>query len=85
MEMKDASGEKRRAVVSRPCPDKATVQVFDIRSRKKKTVGVVLSVPIISFVFLRSPSSFSVTAFFAYFLCLPFVRPSITESHFLHI
>lgn len=38
MEMKDVSGEKRRAIVSKPCPDKATVQVFDIRSRKKKTV-----------------------------------------------
>lgn len=49
MEMKDVSGEKRRAIVSKPCPDKATVQVFDIRSRKKKTVGMVLAVQIVSF------------------------------------
>ena len=49
MEMKDVSGEKRRAIVSKPCPDKATVQVFDIRSRKKKTVGMVLAVQMVSF------------------------------------
>ena len=39
MEMKDAGGETRRAVVSKHLPDKATVTVFDVRSRKKKTVG----------------------------------------------
>ena len=86
MEMKDVSGEKRRAIVSKPCPDKANVQVLDIRSRKKKTVCTVLAVHTISFAwFLRSPSSFCVAAFFAYFLCLPFMRPSATKSHFLHI
>ncbi|XP_068674922.1 zinc finger ZZ-type and EF-hand domain-containing protein 1-like [Montipora foliosa] len=38
MEMKDAGGETRRAVVSKHLPDKGTVTVFDVRSRKKKTV-----------------------------------------------
>lgn len=86
MEMKDVSGEKRRAIVSKPCPDKATVQVFDVRSRKKKTVGTLFAVHIISFAsFLHSLSSFCVLAIFVYVSCLPFMQPSATKSHFLHI
>ena len=38
-EMKDASGEKRKAVVFKHDPDKGVVTVIDVKSRKKKTVG----------------------------------------------
>jgi len=37
-EMKDVSGEKRKAVVLKHFPDKGGVTVVDIKSRKKKTV-----------------------------------------------
>ncbi|XP_020615974.1 zinc finger ZZ-type and EF-hand domain-containing protein 1-like isoform X2 [Orbicella faveolata] len=37
-EMKDLSGEKRRVVVLKNYPDKGSVTVMDIKSRKKKTV-----------------------------------------------
>lgn len=43
-EMKDVSGEKRRAVVFKHFPDKGSVTVVDVKSRKKKTVSVPLSV-----------------------------------------
>ena len=39
-EMKDVSGEKRKAVVLKHFPDKGVVTVVDIKSRKKKTVNV---------------------------------------------
>ena len=38
-EMKDASGEKRKAVVFKHDPDKGAVTVIDVKSRKRKTVG----------------------------------------------
>ena len=41
-EMKDVSGEKRKAVVLKHFPDKGVVTVVDIKSRKKKTVNVSL-------------------------------------------
>ena len=37
-EMKDLSGEKRRVVVSKNYPDKGSVTVVDVKSRKRKTV-----------------------------------------------
>lgn len=36
--MKDLSGEKRRVVVARSSPDKDSITVFDVKSRKRKTV-----------------------------------------------
>lgn len=38
VEMKDLSGEKRRAVVFKYYPDKGAVTVIDVKSRKRKTV-----------------------------------------------
>lgn len=37
-EMKDISGEKRKAVVFKHIPDKGSVTVVDVKSRKRKTV-----------------------------------------------
>jgi len=37
-EMKDLSGEKRRVVVLKNYPDKGSVTVMDVKSRKRKTV-----------------------------------------------
>lgn len=37
-EMKDLSGEKQRVVVLKNFPDKGSVTVMDVKSRKKKTV-----------------------------------------------
>ena len=37
-EMKDLSGEKRRVVVLKNFPDKGSVTVMDVKSRKRKTV-----------------------------------------------
>ena len=37
-EMKDLSGEKRRVVVLKNYPDKGSVTVLDVKSRKRKTV-----------------------------------------------
>lgn len=37
-EMKDLSGEKRRVVVFKNYPDKGSVTVIDVKSRKRKTV-----------------------------------------------
>ena len=36
--MKDLSGENRKVVVSKHYPDKASVTVLDVKSRKRKTV-----------------------------------------------
>lgn len=38
VEMKDPSGEKRRAVVFKYYLDKGSVTVIDVKSRKRKTV-----------------------------------------------
>ena len=37
-EMKDLSGDKRRVVVLKNYPDKGSVTVLDVKSRKRKTV-----------------------------------------------
>lgn len=37
-EMKDVCGEKRKAVVLKHYPDKGSVTVVDVKSRKRKTV-----------------------------------------------
>lgn len=37
-EMKDLSGEKRRVVVLKYYPDKGSVTVVDVKSRKRKMV-----------------------------------------------
>lgn len=37
-ETKDLSGEKRRVVVLKNYPDKGSVTVMDVKSRKRKTV-----------------------------------------------
>ena len=43
-EMKDLSGEKQRVVVLKNFPDKGSVTVMDVKSRKKKTVTKLFSI-----------------------------------------
>lgn len=43
-EMKDLSGEKQRVVVLKNFPDKGSVTVMDVKSRKKKTVTKLSSI-----------------------------------------